>query len=170
MELKHIDLSKNELPANGTDYLIKYSLTVERWKAFEKLQNHFAFGLAFDEIEKKISDSIAFANAGKGIEAWNIIYNLREGIAYRLEDREHPAMLMLSLFIVTKDEDLTTWNEEDQKKKIADWNAEGYDVNDFFVLASNLVKNFLPVYKEIFPNISQSAKEKAKHTGKRPSK
>jgi hypothetical protein len=166
-ELKHIDLKSNILPANGVNYEIKYSLTVERWKTYEKLQNHFAFGLAFDEIEKKISASIDFANQGKGIEAWNIIYNLREGIAYRLEDREHPALLLMSLFIMAPGEDITTWNEEEQTKKIADWNAEGYDINDFFLLAANFVKNFLPVYKEIFPSISQKAKEKIKHTGKR---
>jgi hypothetical protein len=168
MELKHIDLKSNILPANGVDYEIKYSLTVDRWKTYEKLQNHFAFGLAFDEIEKKLSNSIDFANQGKGIEAWNIIYNLREGIAYRLEDRQHPALLLCSLFITAPGEDLTQWNEADQNKKIADWNAEGYDINDFFQLASNLVKNFLPIYKEIFPNISQKPKgEKVRHTGKR---
>jgi hypothetical protein len=170
MELKHIDFSSNELPANGVIYKIKYSLTVERWKCFEKLQNHFAFGLAFSEIEKKISDAITLANSGKAIDAWYKIYDLREGIAYRLEDREHPTLLMLSLFIVTDDEDLTSWTEEDQKKKISDWNKEGYDINDFFQLASNLVKNFLPVYKEIFQSISTEEKGKVKHTGKRPSK
>jgi hypothetical protein len=171
MDLKHIDLSSNTLPANGVDYEIKYSLTVERWKAYEKLQNHFAFGLAFEEIEGKIKQSIDYANQGKGIEAWNIIYNLREGIAYRLEDRQHPALLLLSLFIVAPGEDLTTWNEADQTTKIENWNKEGYDVNDFFLLASNLVKGFLPVYKEIFPNISQKpTKERSNVTGKRPSK
>ncbi|MFA5715147.1 MAG: hypothetical protein WC998_05380 [Candidatus Paceibacterota bacterium] len=167
-ELKHIDLSSNILHANGVDYEIKYSLTVERWKTYEKLQNHFAFGLAFDEIESKIKQSIDYANQGKGIEAWNIIYNLREGIAYRLEDREHPALLLMSLFILAPGEDITTWDEESQKKKIADWNAEGYDINDFFQLAANFVKNFLPVYKEIFPNISQSpGKGKSKPTVKK---
>jgi hypothetical protein len=167
MELKHIDISKGEFTANGVNYLIRYSLTVERWKIFEKLQNHFAFGLAFSEIVRRLDQAIDFANKGKGVEAWNVIYNLKEGIAYRLEDREHPTLLLLTLFIITENEDITTWSEEDAKIKVMNWNKEGYDVNDFFSFAANLVPNFLPVYGEIFQSISpMETKVKSKPTSK----
>jgi hypothetical protein len=171
MELKHIDFTKNELMAKGTKYIIKYSLTVERWKNFEKLQNHFGWGLSFADLAKKHREAMDFANQGKGIEAWNIIYNLWKGVTYRLEDREHPMLLLCTLFIVTETEDLTTWVEEEQVKKIKDWNDEGYDVNDFFQLASNCVKDFLPVYNEIFRSTSQKEEGKKSKPGiRRPSK
>lgn len=160
MELKRLPLDKGEFMANGKKYLIKNTLTISRHAEFEKLQNHYAFGLSFEQMVGKLTQSIDFANKGKGVEAWNIILNLKDGIAHRLEDRAHPALLQCSLFIVTENEDLTTWNEKEQRAKIEDWNREGYDVNDFFILASNLVKNFLPIYGEIFRDISQKAKVK----------
>ena len=160
MDLKKLPFDKGEFTAGGKVYKIKNTLTVSRFVEFEKLQNHYGFGLSFEAVAGKLTQSIDYANKGKGVEAWNIVLNLRDGIASRLEDRSHPALLLCSLFIVTDDEDLTAWNEKDQKAKIADWNAEGYDVNDFFVLASNLVKNFLPIYGEIFRDTSQ------KETGK----
>jgi len=170
MELKHLPFDKGEFTANGVTYKIKNTLTLARFVEFEKLQNHFGFGLTFEGIVKKLNESIDFANKGKGVEAWNIIYNLKEGIAYRLEDRSHPVLLLASLFIITEDEDLTAWNEYDQKIKIDNWNKEGYDVNDFFQLAANLVANFLPIYTEISQSISPAEMLKSKDTGRKPSK
>ena len=142
-------------------------MTLARFIEFEKLQNHFGFGLTFSGIVNKLNDAIDYANKGKGVEAWNCIFNLKEGIAYRLEDRTHPVLLLASLFIVTEDEDLTQWNEGEQKIKIENWNKEGYDVNDFFQLASNLVKDFLPIYGEISQSTSQKERPKSKPTGKK---
>jgi len=169
-ELKRLPLDKNEFQANGKTYKIKNTLTVKRHSDFEKLQNHYGFGLSFEGIVDKLKQSIEFANKGKGVEAWNIILNLRDGIASRLDDRSHPALLLCSLFIVAEDEDLTEWNEKDQRQKIEDWNKEGYDVNDFFVLASNLVNNFLPIYEEIFHDTSKEEKQKSNHSGSSLSK
>ena len=170
MELKRLPFDKGEFTAAGVVYKIKNTLTLARFVEFEKLQNHFGFGLTFSAIVGKLNDSIDYANKGKGVEAWNIIFNLKEGIAYRLEDRTHPVLLLASLFIVTEDEDLTTWNEAEQKVKIDNWNKEGYDVNDFFQLASNLVNGFLPIYEEISLSTSQKAQGKSNPTGKRSSK
>ena len=38
------------------------------------------------------------------------------------------------------------------KSKINDWQQEGYDVNDFFQLAWNLVPSFIENYKEDLVN------------------
>ena len=160
MELKRLPFDKGSFTAGGVTYKIKNTLTLARFIEFEKLQNHFGFGLTFSGIVGKLNEAIDYANKGKGVEAWNCIFNLKEGIAYRLEDRTHPVLLLASLFIVTEDEDLTQWNEGEQKVKIDNWNREGYDVNDFFQLASNLVKDFLPIYGEI----SQSTSKKERPT------
>ena len=169
--LKHIDLSSNVLPANGVNYKIMYSLTAKRWQEFEKLQVYFGFGLTFEKIVKWLREARNLANNGKAIEAWNMIVNLEEGIVYGFEDRIHPTLLLCSLFIVEENEDLSTWREEDQKTKIDNWNKELYDVNDFFLLASNLVKNFVPTYNEISRSISPKLPTgKSKGSSKRPSK
>ena len=170
MELKRLPFDKGEFTAGGVKYKIKNTLTLARFVEFEKLQNHFGFGLTFESIVKKLNESIDYANKGKGVEAWNIIFNLKEGIAYRLEDRTHPVLLLASLFIITEDEDLTQWNEAEQKIKIDNWNKEGYDVNDFFQLASNLVAGFLPIYEEVSQSTSQKENPKGNTTKEKSSK
>lgn len=170
MELKRLPFDKGEFMANGVKYKIKHTLTLARFIEFEKLQNHFGFGLTFSGIVAKLDEAVDYANKGKGVQAWNCIFNLKEGIAYRIEDRTHPALLLSSLFIVTDDEDLTQWNEEEQRVKIENWNKEGYDVNDFFQLASNLVANFLPIYGEVSQSISDKARPTSSDTGKKSSK
>ncbi len=158
--MKKLPFDKGEFTANGKTYKIKNTLTISRHMEFEKLQSHYGFGLTFEGIVKKINDAISLADKGRGVEAWSTVLNLRDGIASRLDERSHPALLLCSLFIVTENEDLTTWNEQEQRAKVEDWNKEGYDVNDFFVLASNLVSGFLPIYGEIFQSTSQKAGKK----------
>ena len=170
MELKRLPFDKGSFTANGVTYKIKNTLTLARFIEFEKLQNHFGFGLTFSGIVGKLNEAIDYANKGKGVEAWNCIFNLKEGISYRLEDRTHPVLLLASLFIITEDEDLTQWNEGEQKIKIDNWNREGYDVNDFFQLASNLVKDFLPIYGEISQSTSQKVRPTKNFTEKKSSK
>jgi hypothetical protein len=160
MELKKLPFDKGEFTANGKRYIVKNTLTIARHAEFEKLQSHYGFGLTFDGIVERINQALDLANKFKSIEAWSVIINMKEGIAYNLQSRAHPALLLCSLFIVTEDEDLTEWNEKEQRLKVEDWNKEGYDVNDFFVLASNLVRNFIPVYGEIFQSISGQKKTK----------
>ena len=170
MELKKLPFDKGEFTAGGIKYTIKNTLTLARFVEFEKLQNHFGFGLSFSDLYKRLGEIETLFNQGKSVEAFANFYNLKEGIAYRLEDRTHPVLLLCSLFIVTEDEDLTQWNEHEQKIKIDNWNREGYDVNDFFQLASNLVAGFIPIYDEVSLSTSRKKSPKPNFTEKKPSK
>ena len=170
MELKKLPFDKGEFTACGVKYTIKNTLTLARFVEFEKLQNHFGFGLSFKALYDRLEAIRELFDKGKSVEAFASFWNVKEGIAYRLEDRTHPVLLLCSLFIVTEDEDLTTWNELDQKVKIDNWNKEGYDVNDFFQLASNLVSGFLPIYNEVSLTSSQKATVRPNFTGKKSSK
>jgi hypothetical protein len=170
MELKKLPFDKGEFTANGIKYTVKNTLTLARFVEFEKLQNHYGFGLSFSDMYKRLGEIETLFNGGKSVEAFANFYNLKEGIAYRLEDRTHPVLLLCSLFLVTEDEDLTQWNEGEQKIKIDNWNKEGYDTNDFFQLASNLVAGFIPIYGEVFQSISQKKSPRSNFTEKKPSK
>lgn len=149
MDVKHIDLEASSFTANQKEYFIKPTLTVKRFIEYEKLQNHFAFGKTFEEIYKDLKSAIELGDKGKGIEAWSMIVNLRDGIAEKLEDRTHPALLLCSLFVVLKDEDLSKWDQQEAELKIKDWETEGIAMMDFFRLAANLVTNFIPILDEI---------------------
>ena len=84
--------------------------------------------------------------------------NLAKAIGEGLEKRTNNAMMLCALFIVGEDEDLTKWDEQEQMKKIDDWNSEGYDVNSFFRLAANLVTGFIDDLEEILSDTSELAK------------
>jgi hypothetical protein len=155
MELKTIDLTANTFDANGVTYLVKPSLSVERFRWFEKYQVNFGFARDFKGIYDMLSKSVNLADKGKGLEAWNIIFNLKEEVGKNLDNRSHTAMYICALFIVTADEDLTVWDESIAETKIANWNKEGYDVNNFFRLAANLVNGFIDILEDIFQDTSE---------------
>ena len=157
-ELKKIPLDKGFFEAGGVKFFIKNTLTVERFKQFERLQNHFGFGKSFSDIYADLKFAMELANKGKMVESWNVIVNLRDGIKNNIDEKEHPALLLCTLFAVTENEDLTKWTEEAATEKIALWNKEGYDVNDFFRLAANLVTNFIPILDEISQSILEGEK------------
>jgi len=156
--LKQIDLNAPSFDANGVTYYIKNSLSVQRYREFEKYQVTFGFAREFKQIYDLLVQSVDLANKGKGLEAWNIVFNLKEQIGKNnLDNRHHNGMYICALFIVTETEDLTTWDEHIADVKIANWNKEGYDVNSFFRLAANLVNGYIDTLDEIFQNTSEVA-------------
>jgi len=105
-----------------------------------------------------LKKSVDLANKGKGLEAWNIIFNLMEEVGKNdLDNRMHNGMYICALFIVEENEDLTVWDEQLANKKIENWNKEGYDVNNFFRIAANLVNGYISTLDDIFQNTSQVA-------------
>lgn len=157
-ELKKLDFEATEFMAAGKKYYIKQSLSVERFRWFEKYQVDFGFGRTYKSIADALKKAVELGNKGKGIEAWNIVINLYMSIGEGLEKRTNNAMMLCALFIVTDDEDLTKWDEQMQLAKISDWNDEGYDVNSFFQLAANLVSGFIEDLEDILSNTSELAK------------
>jgi len=155
-ELKHLDLSKDEFEANGVKYYIKNSLTITRFIEYEKLQSDVGFGKSFQGIYNDLDTAIGLANKGKGVEAWNVLFNLKDGIAQKLENRMHPSLLLCSLFIISEGEDITIYDEKVMNKKIDDWVKEGFDVADFFQLAGNLVTGYIDVLSEVSQDISEN--------------
>mgnify|MGYP003612040033 CR=1 FL=1 len=156
--LKELPLDATSFMANGVEYFIKTSLSVERYRWFEKYQVTFGFAREFKQIYDNLVRSIDLANKGKGLEAWNIIFNLKEEIGKNnLDNRHHNGMYICALFIVTEDEDLTVWDEQIAEKKINNWNKEGYDVNCFFRLAANLVVGYIDCLDSIFQHTSEVA-------------
>lgn len=166
-EFKKIDFEKGSFEANGNMYYVKQSLSVERYRWFEKYQIDFGFGRTYKSIADSLKKAVEFGNKGKSIEAWNIVLNLISAIGQGLDKRQSNAMMLCALFIVTDDEDITKWDEQEQELKIADWNAEGYDVNSFFQLAANLVTGFIDDLQEILSDTSEltSVIEKMKELG-----
>ena len=91
-ELKKIPLDKGFFEAGGVKFFIKNTLTVERFKQFERLQNHFGFGKSFSDIYADLKFAMELANKGKMVESWNVIVNLRDGIKNNIFTRFSPSL------------------------------------------------------------------------------
>jgi len=157
-ELKVLANDCVQFTANGTEYYVKNSLSVERFKQYEKLQLNFGFGRTFDSIAQALNKSVDLANKGKGLEAWNIVFNLKEAVGKDMDKRSHAAFYLCALFICTEGEDLTVWDEQLAEKKIADWNTEGIDASSFFRIAVGLVNGFMENLEATSQDISEVQK------------
>lgn len=162
--LKHIDFSKSVLPANGKEYLIEKGMSGKRYTIFEELQSKIGWGVDFDTMLAKVKMAFEYLNKSKPADAAVILYNMIEMISEKLQKRMLPTLQLCTLFINTKDEDRRTWSEALAEEKINDWNEEGYDINDFFVLALNMVPGLVIYLNETSQTISEqkTTKEKGK--------
>lgn len=161
-EVKKLDLTQTSFTANGKKYHIRRSLCIERWRYFEDLQALVGFGRSFDDIFiafKEIWNALDDKGGAKTATAAIICHNAMTGIKTKLEQRHHPALMICTLFINYEGEDEKIYDEEIMKQKIEDWQKEGYDINDFFQLAWNLVPSFIEHYSEDIQNTSSLTKK-----------
>lgn len=146
---KKIDFKSGQIPAGGKVYKITPELTINRFKILEELEVEFYYGFTMSDMFAKLKDAFDLMDKSKVAQASVTIHNLKEGIADRIDKREPVMLRICSLFLVTDGEDLNEWSDELAKQKIDDWSKEGYDINDFFSLAANLVPGFMKDYGEI---------------------
>lgn len=174
--LKKIDFDSGKLHANGKDYSIQTELSINRFKVLEELEVEFYYGFTMQEMFDKLKEAWNLLDKGKMAQAPVKLHNLMTGIAEKVDKREPVMLRICSLFIVTQDEDVNSWSEELAKEKIDDWSKEGYDINDFFSLAANLVPGFIKDYNETLkgtflaadqeqekPQDNENSTEKKKH-------
>lgn len=146
--------------ANGTRYIVRKSLTLERFEEFEALHVKVGWGLGLRDLFKNLRTAYDYLNkpAPQPMDAGVILYNCMNGISENIEKRENPVLRLCALFMVTEDEDLTTIDEDLIQRKIKDWTLEGISANSFFTLAFNLVNNFMPVYNQVSATTSEHLK------------
>ena len=147
-QVKRLPLDKKSFTANGNEYTIVDTMSIERWKKLEDFQDLLGWGRSFDDMFKQLKKVYELMDEGKQNEPRIIIHNLLTGVKQKLEKRYHPALMLCTLFVVRKDEDQTIYDEEFMKGKIEDWTTEGYDINDFFQLAWTLVPGFIKHYQD----------------------
>lgn len=147
-EPKRLPLKATYFKANGVDYTVVDTLSIERWKHLEDFQDLLGWGRSFDSLFTQLKTAYELLDQGKHNEPRIIIHNLLHGVKQKLEQRHHPALMLCTLFVVREDEDQTIYDEEYMKSKINDWRVEGYEINDFFQLAWTLVPGFIKHYQD----------------------
>jgi len=140
-EQKKIELK--EFTANGVNYKVIDKLSIERWKAYQKMAPRLAYGLSFEELYENLNRLYGHLNKQKFADAAVVCHNMMNGI-HGIEDekRIEPALLICALMIVRENEDLSKWDIDLARQKIDDWTKEGLAVDDFFMVALNTLKGF----------------------------
>ena len=150
--IKHIH-QLDTFQANGKKYIIRDSLTIERFKQFEDLQTEVGYGVDFYEMFNNISKIYTYLNSSKPADAAIIAHNLMTGIKNKLDEREHPVLRLCTLFITLENEDITGYDSALSDAKIEDWKLEGISMDSFFQLAFSLVSGFTPALKAVSQSI-----------------
>lgn len=127
--------------ASGTVYYIRsphQGIGMRRYTEMMKRLPAIGFDDTFEEMKKHVERAIAAANSIGGKEPklsdlFTNLTNLHEGI--RRNDRKwQMSYILATLFVVTKDEDTSTWSFEQAHEKIEDWSDSDIHEYDFFFL------------------------------------
>lgn len=156
-ELKRLDPTANAFQANGHKYLVHGSLSIARYREFERLQVVAGFGADYQTLYQRVSKAYGEINQMKAADAAVTLNGVLEGLNRPLSGQEPPMLMLCSLFIAREDEDLSRWAEAEAIEKIRDWEAEGYDTGDFFNLALRSVRLFHNAYAAPSPNTSEES-------------
>ena len=158
-ELKKLDPKSTSFVANEKTYFIETALSIERFHEYQIYEKEAGFGMSFKSLVEALRDAYDDINQLKAADAAVKLHNVLTGIA-KTAERENVLLKMCALFINTKDEDRGVINDDMINRKIEDWNAEGYDINGFFMLALNTVDGFFQIYNEMHQIISGAKRNK----------
>lgn len=146
---KEFDYKCKEFTANGKKYFVNQKLSIARFEEYQKLEPRLAYGIDFETLFQLIKKQYTLLNDRKFADAAVISHNIMNGIGDLLSDkRTDPALLMAALAIVGEGEDPGSFDEQVQLDKIADWRAEGYDMEGFFYFAASTINGLPKAYKE----------------------
>ncbi len=149
MEFKELKITDKQFEANGKIYVVSDKISINRYIEYQKTMPLLTFGTNFSEMFKQLKNAYNHLNKQQFADSAVIIHNLLTNVANVEESsRIHPALKMAAMFINTKEEDITVYDEELTKQKIEDWSKEGYSISDFFTLSLNSISGFRDAFQE----------------------
>lgn len=150
-ELKMPDLQAKSFIANGTEYFIAESISIERLRIKNRLDIAHGYGGDFGQVFKSVKAAYDKLNEQKTADASYELRKLMEGMV-NVDEGEIGSVRLCTLFMNTLGEDVRYYNKAVMDKKIADWEKEGIDVNFFLLKAISGIAGFMPALNEHTPN------------------
>lgn len=152
--LKRISLEEGRFSANGKEYFIEGSLTIERYAQFQILEKELAYGLTTKGMYDELNQLLKLMNKLMFVDCAIRLNNLVRGVS-KLEEREPVVLKICALYCNTADENRAVITDDMISQKIQDWKKEGLDMRDFFGLASSSVNGFQEIYRNVIQSISE---------------
>lgn len=156
---KHLPPDTTRFTANGHEYRVMKSLSIDRYEAYEVLQVEIGFSRSFQQFHEQAKEALALCNkvaSGKEVFA-DLAILLRDMVigCALLDGKQTPSILkMCSLFIVRENEDLKTIDDQVIQDKVDDWRQEGIDVRFFFQFALHSIPGFIEAFRLYSPGTS----------------
>lgn len=143
MSTQKLEVGTKSFMANGKKYIVSETISIARFKQYEKLVPRLTFGLDFNQLFANLKTAFEALNKQQFANSAIILHNLMNGIS-KVEDdnRVNPALLMASLMINREDEDVSVYNENIALDKINDWQVEGLDMMGFFQFSLSCINGF----------------------------
>lgn len=146
-EVKSLTVLDNMFEANGHKYYITEKISVRRWREYEKMVPKLTYGLGFKEIYNALQKAYTSINEKRFADSAVIVHNILSGIKDADDENRFPDALWVAALIINREgEDTSVFNEDFQREKIMDWQAEGYNMLDFFRFALNAISGFRETY------------------------
>lgn len=159
--LRSIDFSKEKyFECGGKKFYIRESLSFTRYKEMQKIMVEFGFSATFDDIFKKLKESVESYNKLDFFNMSVTIYKILEGVK-DIQTKDDPALRLCALFIDEENEDPTKYDESQMKAKIDCWGSE-LEVGPFFYLATSLVPTWMYAYQAVIRNGLNMSQEQKK--------
>ncbi len=139
--------------ANGHEYVIMDYITIGREAEMKNIVSKMAFSLDFKGLFSKIKEIYSYSTSGESpinqLHKVSVVsLNLMDAITYIENNKREPYIELCALFINRVGEDHSTITKQQIDEKINDWIIEGFDPNDFFLLAINSVNDLKSQWME----------------------
>jgi hypothetical protein len=164
LEIKRLKEDTRRFEANGKTYVVHESLTMDAFKIYDELRVEMEAGNTVGDMLGLLKTAYELLNKNKLADAAVCIYNAIN-VSERIESKRPQAWAYaLTLFVRPDGHDLTSWNEADALGWIEDWNAEGYAVDDLFILAVACKSKLDTGFLRSFPDTLQKESESGQAT------
>lgn len=122
-------------------YFIHKSMSVERFKAYQKMQIELGYSIGFSGIYNALIRAYELLNKQQFADAAVLLHNSASSMK-GMDEREHPVMVMCALFINREGENVDVVDEAVIQDKIDDWKQSGVPMDFFLEYSKRLVQDY----------------------------
>ena len=150
-----------ESPNSGTKYFVTRDmneLSVKRYEELEKMLVELQFTMTHEELMHNLNEQ-AKAIRDSDIRMISVInYNLMSGLA-DMQNKHTVTLWICTLYITREGEDVTAWDLNVAREKIADWSTN-FQVGFFLSLRDTLFQRLMSLSHQLSHNSEQIIQDK----------
>lgn len=151
--LNHINFETGSFMANGKEYRVQGALSAERFVELQLIKMEYGTGSDLAHHFQSLIHLKDLMNKLRFVDAAVKLNDIIIGTA-ELEKREPQILKICALVCNTADENREIITTDMIQQKVEDFLKSGIDINDFFYVASGLLKEYLKTLNNYTLSIS----------------